>query len=90
MHKQNIIMLFLLVYIIAACGGPAVETKEGWTNLFDGKTLNGWTIMDGEAEFSIEDGVIVGTAVANTPNTFLVTAKKFEDFILELEIRVQP
>ncbi|MEX2512417.1 MAG: DUF1080 domain-containing protein [Cyclobacteriaceae bacterium] len=88
MQIQNSIMLLMLVFILGSCGGPTVETKEGYTNLFDGRTLNGWTRMDGEAEFEIEDGAIVGTAVANTPNTFLVTEEKYEDFILELEIRV--
>ncbi|SHN29596.1 protein of unknown function [Cyclobacterium lianum] len=88
MNKQRYSLLFLLTLLLAACGKPTVETREGWTNLFDGESLDGWKQLDGEAEFSIEDGVIVGSAVANTPNTFLVTEQTFEDFILELEIRV--
>lgn len=88
MNKQNLILFNLAIFLLAACGQPTVETKEGWTNLFDGETLDGWHQLDGEAEFSIEDGVIVGSAVANTPNTFLVTDETYEDFILELEIRV--
>ncbi|WP_209332254.1 3-keto-disaccharide hydrolase [Lunatimonas salinarum] len=75
--------------ILTACGSGTNETSDGWRDLFDGKTLNGWTRLDGEAEFTVENGEIVGTAVANTPNTFLVTEEKFEDFILELEIKVE-
>ncbi|WP_439482691.1 3-keto-disaccharide hydrolase [Cyclobacterium plantarum] len=88
MNKRNYSLLILVCLLMASCGKPTVETKEGWTNLFDGESLDGWKQLDGEAEFSIEDGVIVGSAVANTPNTFLVTEQTYEDFILELEIRV--
>ncbi|HSI76999.1 MAG TPA: DUF1080 domain-containing protein [Lunatimonas sp.] len=90
MRKLPLMLVSLLMLWIGSCGGPAaVETKEGWTNLFDGETLNGWKQLDGEAQFTIEDGAIVGTAVANTPNSFLVTEKEFKDFILELEIKVE-
>ena len=53
-----------------------------------GNSLDGWTRVAGEAEFTIEDGVVIGTAVANTPNTFLITDQEYRDFILELEIKV--
>lgn len=89
MRKSPLILISLLMLWIGSCGPAAVETKEGWTNLFDGETLNGWKQLDGEAQFTIEDGAIVGTAVANTPNSFLVTEKEFKDFILELEIKVE-
>ncbi len=87
--RRNFLALITGLVICSVACGPAVETKEGWTNLFDGRTLNGWSRLDGEAEFSVEDGAIVGTAVANTPNTFLVTDQHYEDFILELEIKVE-
>src|SRR5699024_12531814 len=43
---------------------------------------------NGEADFQVEDGEIVGTTVTNTPNSFLVTDKEYCDFILELELKV--
>ena len=58
--------------------------------LFDGKTLNGWTQRGGQAKYSVEDGAIVGRSVANTPNSFLCTDKEYSDFILELEVKVDP
>lgn len=64
------------------------QSDKGWTSLFDGKTLKGWKILGGKAAYSIENGVIVGTTVANTPNTFLTTTKEYGDFILEVDIRV--
>jgi hypothetical protein len=59
-----------------------------WTSLFDGKTLTGWKQLAGKAEFSVENGAIVGTTVPNTPNSFLVTEKTFADFALEMEVKI--
>ena len=36
----------------------------------------------------MEDGAIVGTAVPNTPNSFLCTEKNYSNFILELQFKV--
>jgi len=63
--------------------------SQGWEQLFDGKTLNGWKLMTGKAEYKVENGIIVGTTVMNSPNSFLVCDKKFTgDFILELEAMI--
>jgi len=61
-----------------------------WQDLFDGKTLDGWTQRNGEAKYEVEDGVIVGTTVLGTPNSFLCTDEIYGDFILELEFKVAP
>ena len=61
-----------------------------WVELFDGKSLDGWTRRGGEAKYSIADGAIVGTTVPKTPNSFLCTDKTYGDFILELEFKVHP
>ncbi|WP_431211407.1 3-keto-disaccharide hydrolase [Puia sp. P3] len=58
-----------------------------WNSLFDGKTLNGWKRLAGTAEYKVEDGAIVGTTVAGSGNTFLVTEKEYDNFILEMDIR---
>lgn len=81
------VMVLAMVTFFAGCN-ESVQNEEGWTNLFDGNSLDGWTPVAGEAEFTVEDNMIIGTAVANTPNTFLITDQEYEDFILELEIKV--
>jgi len=66
----------------------APKPAAGWQNLFDGKTLNGWKRLGGKADYKVEDGVIVGTTVMNSGNTFLVTDKEYGDFDLELDLKI--
>jgi hypothetical protein len=60
---------------------------QDWTSLI-GKNLNDWEKVGGNATYSLEDGVITGTAVLNSPNTFLTTKKSYSDFVLEYEMYV--
>ncbi|WP_424285541.1 3-keto-disaccharide hydrolase [Eudoraea sp.] len=66
----------------------SVKDNTPWTPLFDGETLNGWTIKGGEAHYTVRDEIIVGSTVHDTPNTFLTTDGMYGDFILELEYKV--
>jgi hypothetical protein len=69
--------------------GAFAQKQAGWTSLFDGKSLNGWKKLSGNAEYRIENGAITGVTSLNTPNTFLVTEKEYGDFILELEVLME-
>jgi hypothetical protein len=76
---------------IAAClymSTAQAQTSQGWTSLFDGKTLNGWKQATGKATYTVENGQIIGTTVVNSPNSFLITEKEYGDFILELDAKV--
>lgn len=77
--------ILLTLFAAAATAGAA-----DWIQLFDGKTLNGWSIHSGTAKYHVEKGTIVGTAVLGSPNTFLCTDREFGDFILEFEVLVDP
>lgn len=79
--KKNCIMLLCLL-----CA--AVVSAQNWQPLFNGKNLSGWKKLNGNAEYKVEDGAIVGVSKMNTPNTFLSTKDKYGDFILEFEFKV--
>src|SRR3954453_20820929 len=85
---------FLRILAVTALAvGSAFHTgaaDDGFTNLFDGKTLAGWEQHSGKAEYRVEDGTIVGKTVVNTGNSFLCTKKKYGDFVLEFEFKVAP
>ena len=75
------------VFVSVASGGGV---EDGFTPLFDGESLDGWTQKGGEAEYFVEDGVIVGKAVPKTPNSFLCTEREYGDFELRLEFQCDP
>lgn len=58
--------------------------------LFDGKTLNGWKVCNGQATYRVENGTIVGRTAEGSPNSFLCTTKEYGDFVLEVETKTDP
>ena len=87
MSKTKGILVLSLLILAVSVG--AQSTEKGWQNLFNGKDLTGWKRVAGTAEYKVENGVIVGTTVLNSRNTFLVTEKEYGDFILEADIWVE-
>jgi sugar phosphate isomerase/epimerase len=79
-----------LVVLSLLLAPPAAAAEPAWTSLFDGKTLNGWVKRGGEATYEVKDGAIVGSTAPNTKNTFLCTERRYSDFVLELEFKVDP
>ena len=85
----NLYKTIVLLLSLASLGcSESVKDSTPWVPLFDGETLNGWTIKGGEAHYEVRDEIIVGSTVHDTPNTFLTTEKMYGDFILELDYKV--
>lgn len=76
--------------LLGLLGPGSGRGEETGVPLFDGHSLQGFRQHGGIAKYHVEDGQIVGTAVLNTPNSFLCTDRFYRDFILELEFRVDP
>lgn len=86
MKKLLILILFNLMLLPSmAVSFPA---KEKWISLFNGKDLTGWKLVNGKAKYDVVDGMIVGTCVKDSPNSFLALDKEYGDFILELQIKI--
>jgi 3-keto-disaccharide hydrolase len=88
--RYCLIAFLALAWVSASLGLAADDQKEGWTNLFNGKALDGWVQRGGKAKYRVEDGEIVGSSVPKTDNSFLCTKRDYADFILELEFKVDP
>ena len=65
----------------------AAGQEEGWTTLFDGKTLAGWKNPYEWGEAWVEEGEI---RLKASKKFFLVTEKSYSDFIFEAEILMPP
>ena len=68
----------------------AADSEEGFVQIFDGKTFNGWKIAEPETKsWRIEDGAIV----ANGPRSHLFYVgdeKPFKDFELKVDVMTEP
>ena len=78
--KQIATIFFLLIALNSGA------QSNNWQSLFDGKTLNGWKQLTGSATYTVENGMIVGTTVDKSPNSFLASDQRLTgDFVLEME-----
>jgi hypothetical protein len=84
---KKFVLFFILSAVIFSNG---YTQTDGWISLFNGKDLTGWKQLNGEAKYTVENGVIVGTTVLNTPNSFLCTEKNYSDFVFEVDLLVEP
>jgi hypothetical protein len=73
--------IFLLAFSSAAA-------EPGFVDLFDGRTLNGWVLIEGKGPgYVVKDGRIVCPADGGGN---LYTEKAYSDFILRFEFRLSP
>lgn len=87
-RNQQSLVLVLVLTMLSCQSGKDEQTKT--YDLFNGKNLDGWVQLNGTAQFKVGDGMIIGSTVVGSPNSFLCTENEFGDFILELEVWVDP
>jgi len=102
--KQRInllVLLFFTTLIFISCT-TGLKTKKHenqdntWKELFDGKTLNGWKILnqdwdnpDSKPDFYVKDGMIIcNTSMDNKGGGYMVTDGTYANFILELDVKI--
>ncbi len=85
---KNIQNQFALLALVVAVSGLAHAAD--WQMLSDARDLNGWRQVGGVAGYLVNGDEIVGTAVPDSPNSFLTTKKTYSDFILEYEVFDDP
>jgi hypothetical protein len=87
-------MRCLLILVLLAGVAPGAPADDGFTPLFDGKSLDGWTFIvkpdkdgkkgDPKETWSVTDGYIRCTG---KPNGCMVTTKEYGDYILKVKWR---
>ena len=78
-------MKLLYLAPLLLLSGAVLAQGDAFRPIFDGQGLDGWESYGGAAPYVVEDGVIVGRSIPNSPNTFLCTQKKYGDYVMELE-----
>ncbi len=89
MKKMALINCLLALSCTAGFGGE--DAEQGWTSLFDGKTLEGWKANESPKTWLVKDGAIV----ADGPVSHLYYVgpdgdAQFTDFELKAEARTAP
>jgi hypothetical protein len=76
---------------VAAASPVALRTppQEGFTSLFDGKSLRGWNVEEGpDSAFYVSEGALVSSKSSQHP-AWLRSDDQFENFDLRLEFFVE-
>jgi hypothetical protein len=87
MHRAIALTLALAAIVVGALSltVPATaQTGEGWTQLFDGKTLDGWNTV-GDSNWRVEDGAIAVDKMTGKEAGYLVSKNSYKDFVVYVE-----
>lgn len=76
--------------ILCCLSVAALADDAGMKPMFNGTDLTGFTQKGGEAKYEFKDGVLIGTSIPKTPNSFLCTDRTYANFELHYEFLVQP
>ena len=81
-------MKLSILLLISALICSTASAKDELASIFDGKTLKGWTQLNGTATYKVVDNTIVGTTTKKSPNSFLCSDKLYDNFELVFEVKV--
>ena len=82
--------LILVISGLLVSQAPAQGLEPGFTPMFDGKSLAGWSQAGGSATYKVEGNEVVGIVdPASKSNSFLRTERNYGDFILKLDLKLE-
>jgi hypothetical protein len=93
MLRRRKLFCLLLTAMIIAFGSltartSAADKEEGFISLFDGKSLDGWQLVDGSGRgYVVEEGAIV---CPKDGGGRLFTNKEYANFVFRFEYRLEP
>jgi len=94
LKKATLLTVSAIIVITMSCKNKSSD-KDGWHDLFDGKTLNGWKVLnqdwthpDSKPDFSVENNMIICNTTMNNEGGYLITEKSYSNFILEFDVKI--
>jgi hypothetical protein len=88
MTKHSLIVLVLFSLALGGFTKDKSSIPKKYIPIFDGKTLKGWTQLNGTATYRVEKGVIIGKTKVGSPNSFLCSDKLYDNFDLQFDVKV--
>lgn len=88
MNRYTTLFKLIVSFVLLICCSSYCQTDNSWQDLFNGKDFSNFEKINGDAEYYIENGEMIGISRSKTQNTFLATKKKYSDFILEFDVYV--
>ena len=80
-------LLFCLL-IASFAGAIGLKAEEGFVSLFDGRSLDGWTLLGKKGEgYGVKNGVLFCTEDGGGN---LLSKKTYSDFVFRFEFRLPP
>ncbi len=98
--KKGINAWFLILFaglFLTGCGQVVnqlteEEINEGWSLLFDGKTLDGWRDFKGEsvdiAPWKVEKGTLTSLGLGSDSTGYIVTTREYGNFIIDFDWKI--
>jgi hypothetical protein len=93
LRKSVLIILVSVVVITMAFKNKPAE-QNGWKDLFDGKTLKGWEVInqdlknpDAKPDFYVENKMIICNTKLHIESEYLVTEKSYANFMIEYDVK---
>jgi 3-keto-disaccharide hydrolase len=93
MNVRTSLMLVLIpiLTVLAGCQANQQQVDSGWIELFDGKTLNGWSASENQGVFTVEDGMIkVEGKRSHLFYSGEVVNHNFKNFELMVDVKTLP
>lgn len=76
---------YILFFLFIGCQN---QTDPHFRPLLASSGLDDFEILNGSAAYERQGDMIIGTAAANTPNTFLATKEHYGDFELKFDVKI--
>ncbi|WKN45362.1 3-keto-disaccharide hydrolase [Tunicatimonas pelagia] len=88
---RRIYLMTVLLAVLSLSVHLSLLAQDGWTKLFDGKSLDGWKASENPETFSVEDGMIV----VDGPRAHLfyvgdVYDHSFKNFEFKADVKTMP
>lgn len=90
LNRRKNLIVSSIVGLFLLSQSTQIFAQDNWIPLFNGKDLSGWEKKQGDADYKVDGNQVIGVSKLGTRSTYLCTKKTYSDFILEVDVKVEP